>query len=409
MSDGLERIREKRSRIPLAAVLKSPIQNSWTRRANALTQGRPARPPIAYPPNRLWFGTHGLGTNKGNVMRWSPLLSVVIGLSIATGRLLSQETPVDEGSDSPPSPPQSILRDSHAAQFHLVLGRIELDSIRYRKGTISRTRGDKDSHAAFHETLSIDATRGVPRLHYTRQTPTQRLTLDINERNRLSIESEMGRERVTLIQEIGRPISIHHYNENEVSVDEVDTWIHFYMSHCATYRRHLQPLVDDMIHAMPISELAERAHARSIESLSSTSSTNDVTLQHYIAMLGSTQRSQRVAAQRELHLCGISLLPRLKQIDFQQLDAEQRHRLEQVIRQLTPRGDDCESRVAALIRDDQTYWTAASNRLTGAQRILITARMSDLGGSDVLRVAKSKEKSAVRVAALAADDDGLRR
>jgi len=342
-------------------------------------------------------------------MRWSPLLSVVIGLSIATGRLLSQETPVDEGSDSPGLPPQSLLRDSHAAHFHLILGRIELDPIRYRKGTTSRTSGQKVTQAEVNETLSIDATRGVPRLHYTRQTATQRLTLDVNERNRLLIESEIGRDRVTVIQELDRPISIRHSRGSEGDVSEVDTWIHLYMSHSAIYVKHLQPLVDDMIHAMPIKELAERAHARSIASLPSVSATNNLTLQHYIAMLGSTQRTERVAAQRELHQCGISLLPRLRQMDPQQLDAEQRHRLEQVIRQLTPRGDDCESRLAAMIRDDQNYWAAAEDRLTGAQRILITARISDLGGSDVLRVAKSNAKNPVRVAALSPDDDGLRR
>jgi len=342
-------------------------------------------------------------------MRWSPLLSVVIGLSIATGRLLSQETPVDDGSDSPTLPPQSILRDSHAAHFHLTLGRIVLDPVRYRKGTISRTSGQKGTQAEVNETLSIDATRGIPRLHYTRRTATQRLTLDFNQRNHLSIESEIGNERVSLIQEPDNPISIHHYRGNELDVNDVDTWIHLYMSHSAIYIKHLQPLVDDMIHAMPLSELAERAHLRSIASLPSASTTKNITIEHHIARLGSTQRIERVEAQRELHQCGISLLPRLKQIDPQQLDAEQRHRLQHVIRQLTPRGDDCESRLAAMIRDDQKYWTAVEDRLTGAQRILITARLSDLGASDVLRVAKSNEKNPVRVAALPPDDNGLRR
>jgi len=343
-------------------------------------------------------------------MRWSPLLSVVIGLSIATGRLLSQETPVDEGSDSPVLPPQSILRDSHAAHFRLILGRIELDPVRYRKGTISRTGGQKGTPTEFHETLSIDATRGIPRLHYTRRTATQRLTLDVNQRNRLSIESEIGNERVALIQEPDNPISLHHDRDNGLDINDVDTWIHLYMSHPAIYIKHLQPLVDDLIHAMPLSELAERAHARSIASLASASTTKNITIEHQIARLGSTQRTERIEAQRELYRCGISLLPRLKQIDPQQLDAEQRHRLRHVIRQLTPRGDDCESRIAAMIRDDQKYWTAVEDRLTGAQRILITARLSDLGGSDVRRVADANAKNPVRVAALTPDDDNrLRR
>ncbi|HBJ37550.1 MAG TPA: hypothetical protein DDZ51_22905, partial [Planctomycetaceae bacterium] len=96
-------------------------------------------------------------------------------------------------------------------------------------------------------------------------------------------------------------------------------------------------------------------------------------------------------------------------IDPQRLDAEQRYRLNQVIAQLTPRGEDCESRIAAMIRDDSNYWMAADHRLTGAERILISARMSDLGGSDAVAIAKTNAKNSVRVAAALPDDDRHRR
>ncbi len=337
-------------------------------------------------------------------MRWSPLLSVVIGLSIATGRLLSQETPVDEGSDSPQSPPESILCDSNAAHFRLVLGRIELDPVRYRKGTINRKTGQNNPKTARSETLTVDATRGIPRLHYTRQTAGQRLTLDVNERGRFAIESEIQGERLLLVQEENRPILIQHFRGKESYKRETDTWIHLYVSDPATYHKHLQPLVDNLIRGNPLNKLAEAAHLRSLASLSSASITNDVALQQYIEMLGSTQRTLRIEAQRELHQCGISLLPRLRQIDPQSLDAEQRHRLSQIIQQLTPRGEDCEARIAAMIRDDSNYWLAASDRLTGADRILISARMSDLGSSDAVAIAKTNAKNSVRVAAASPDE-----
>lgn len=338
-------------------------------------------------------------------MRWSPLLSVVIGLSIATGRLLSQETPADDSSDSPQSPPESILRDSHAAHFRLVLGRIELDPVRYRKGTISRTTGQKSPETACSETLTIDATRGIPRLHYTRQTADQRLTLNVNERGRLSIESETQHERLLLVQDDNAPICLNRFRGNESNISEVDTWIHLYASDSATYRQHLQPLVDSLIQGTPLNKLAEAAHSRSLASLSSASMTSDMALQRSIDGLGSTLRTTRIEAQRELHRCGISVLPRLRQIDPQRLDAEQRHRVNQIIQQLTPRGEDCVSRIAALIRDDASYWVAADNRLTPAERILISARMSDLDGSDAVSLAKTRAKSpARRVAASSADD-----
>jgi hypothetical protein len=405
--DSLQRnavavIAEKKLKINLALEPRDPIDHHWTRRAYALTQGRPARPPIAYPLNPLGFSTHGLGNEKGNVMRWSPLLSVVIGLSIATGRLLSQETPVGDGSGWHGPPPKSILCDSHAAHFRLILGRIELDSVRYRKGTISRKSGPNNLAV---ETLSIDATRGIPRLHYTRQVDNQRLTLDVNESGRLLIESQLGDQRVVVVQSSGRPISVELCVGGRSDIREVDSWFHLYVSDPATYFKHFQPLIDDLLHGTPLDKLADAAHGQAIATLSSASVTSDATIDRYIDLLGSTQRTSRIEAQRGLYQCGISLLPRLRQIDPQRLDAEQRYRLQQVIEQLTPYGEDCQSRVAAMIRDDYKYWLAARDRLTPADQSLISARMSDLGGADTLSIAKSNMKDAVRVASVPADDD----
>lgn len=338
-------------------------------------------------------------------MRWSPLLSVVIGLSIATGRLLSQETPVGDGSGPPRSPQQSILCDSNAVHFRLVLGRIELDPVRYRKGIISRSCSADPPSAATNETLAVDATGGIPRIHFTRQTAVQRLTLNINEKGRLSIESDLGDERFVLTQDPARPIVTRQTRGLQVDVREYETWIHFYMAMPELYKKHLQSLVDDLIRGTRLCELAEKAHARSLTSLSSAALTNDGAMLRYVEMLGSTQRAERLEAQRELHQCGISVLPRLRQIDPKSLDTEQRVRLEQLIKQLTPRGDDCESRVAAMIRDDWRYWLAADQRLSPSDRLLISARMSDLGGNHATQLAKSSAKSnAVRLAANTDDE-----
>jgi hypothetical protein len=45
---------DKNQKINLAAIFVGTIKDHWTRRAYALTQGRPARPPIAYPLNPQW-------------------------------------------------------------------------------------------------------------------------------------------------------------------------------------------------------------------------------------------------------------------------------------------------------------------------------------------------------------------
>lgn len=333
-------------------------------------------------------------------------MSVVIGLSIGNGRLLSQETPLDDGPAPPPA--ESILRESQAAHFRLVLGRIEMDSVRYRKGTINRNTGPTANPAATSETLTIDATRGMPRLHFTRHSRHQRATLDINERGRLAIESEIGDERVSLVQAPHRPIVVQYGVGQESMTWVADTWIHFYVSHPATYTKHFQPLVDDLIRGTPLHQLVDTAHARSLTELADAAVTSDAVLWHSIERLGASQRTTRIEAQRELHQCGISLLPRLRQIDPQRLDAEQRDRLRQVIQQLTPSGEDCESRIAAMIRDDSAYWLAAESRLSGPERILVSNRLSGLALSPDTRLARTGKTPPVQIAATITEDDRRR-
>jgi len=341
-------------------------------------------------------------------MRWSPLLSVVIGLSFATGRLLSQETPVDDSPAGQSSPLVSLLRDGQVVHFQLVLGRIQLDPVRYRKGSFSRQSvAQVAGKPVFHEALSIDSDRGIPRLHYTRQTGSQRWTLDVNERGRLLIESEINGKRFNLFQETGRPLVIRRYQGDRYDESTFATWVHLYATIPAVYHEHLQPLVDDIIYPVRLSELADRAHARSMADLTVPAAIDNQTLSRYIALLGSTQRSQRIEAQRQLHQCGIAVLPRLRAIDPSTLDAEQRQRLGLVVRQLTPPDADCESRVATLIRDDSAYWAATANRLSGHEQVLIATRLAEINGTSSRR--SPSTSAAVRVAAMPAHDNESRR
>jgi hypothetical protein len=349
-------------------------------------------------------------------MRWSPLLSVVIGLSIATGRLLSQETPVDDGPEAASSHAVSLLRDGQMARFRLVLGQLELDPVRYRKGTQNRSRsapvGDvqqvgnvqsDDTAGLISETLAIEATRGIPRLHYRRQSPVQTVALDIDNGNRILIDSlsvDLG-ERVVVTQDSGRQISIRRERDGRVEQTFFDTWFHLYIRSPELYRRHLAGLLDDMLYPMRLDRLAESALARSVAEIVRAprpqvgsgrsaatiaasgsgriaATMDDPTLRQVISRLGSSDRADRISAHQSLLQQGIAIVPRLRQIDPRALDPEQRERLAQVLRQLTPAGEDHEARVATLLRDDSAYWASAADRLTADQREMVAARIASL-------------------------------
>ena len=385
-------------------------------------------------------------------MRWSPLLSVVIGLSIATGRLLSQETPVDDGPEAASSHAVSLLRDGQMAQFRLVLGQLELDPVRYRKGTQNRSRlvpvGDVrqvggvrqvgnvqsgDTAGRISETLSIEATRGIPRLHYRRQSPGQTVTLDIDNRNRILIDSLSvdAAERVIVTQDSGRQISIRREHHGRVEQTFADTWFHLYVRSPDVYRRHLAGLLDDLLYPMKLDRLAESALVRSVAEIAGATqqqaasgrsaatvvpsgsgpiaaTMDDPTLRHVISRLGSSDRADRIAAQQSLLQQGIAIVPRLRQIDPRSLDPEQRERLAQVLRQLTPAGDDHEARVSILIRAVSAYWASVADRLTADQRDMVAARIASLA-TETSPVGRGEVNGGIVAASPLQPDTTLRR
>jgi hypothetical protein len=340
-------------------------------------------------------------------MRWSLLLPVVIGLSIAAGRLLSQETSTAERDDALQRP-ASLLRHTTAVHFQIVLGRLQLDPVRYRKGTHHRQSPHRGASPVLTESLAINAQQGRPCLHYGRQTPECQLTLDVNELGKLHLESTAanGSSRLVLIQETGQPIKLRRFEGRFCEEHSFSTWFDLCVAVPDLYRQHLEPLVDDLLYPIRLCELVSQAHQRSIGDLLATHSSaaapgaglpaqplppqiDNQTLDHWIASLGSSRRAQRVEALCRLHQQGISLLPRLSQIDKRSLDAEQRERLIHLIGQLTPRSDDHVARVAMLIRDDAEYWTAAAGQLSADQHSLVTARLERLRSPASAQVASA--------------------
>ncbi len=328
-------------------------------------------------------------------MRWSPLLSVMIGLSVAVGRILCQETPAEESSGLPRESLPSGLRCSEAAHFRLVLGRVELDPVRYRKVS-QRFSGRRTARGdRIDETLAIESFRGLPRLHYTRSGDAVRMSLDVEQRGLLVMRAEVPSEavRVTATQPQQGAIVVHWESGQQVREFRFDSWIHFCIAQPSLYRQSFSTLLDDMLHPVGLESLAEQAHRESLRritheiGLMRTSDApskvptevrrlDDPAFEFLIGRLGSSKRSDRLAAQEELRQHGLALLPRLSRLDATRLDAEQKARVDELRRQLTPRGEDCPARIAVLISDDRDYWTAAEPRLTDADRSLVTAHFN---------------------------------
>lgn len=352
-------------------------------------------------------------------MRWSPLLSVIIGLSVAVGRLLSQEASAEDASGLPQQPLPSALRGSDAARFRLVLGRVELDPVRYRKVS-QRFSGRRTTHGdRIDETLMVESFRGFPRLHYTRSGDSTRMSLDVEQRGLLVMRADVPSEavRVTATQPQQGAITVRWESRRQVREFRFDSWVHFCIAQPILYQQFFSALLDDMLHPVGLESLAEQAHRESLRRITRESGLmrtgdarsavaaevrrmDDRALESLIGRLGSSKRTDRLAAHEELRQHGLALLPRLGRLDSTRLDAEQKARVDELRRQLTPRGEDCAARIAILISDDREYWSAAEARLTDADRSLVAAHFN--------RQPSGPTSKAVRVATHPASDPRYR-
>lgn len=343
-------------------------------------------------------------------MRWLPLLSVFIGLSVDSGRLLSQEVSVE---DSPGQTLSSLLRESDRARFDLVMGRLRLDQVRYRKGSVQQTARSPVDGEMIAESLAIESWRGHPRLHYTRRDGSTQTTLDVDQFGSLRLVSEQraGAEKLTVSQPRAGPLVLRLRSGQQHQELRFSTWVHLYMAQPGLYHQHLEPLLDDLLHPVSLSQLAEQAHTDSLLRLvppefsdlqpwqvatrgadrNPPTQLDEPALAESISQLGSASRLERSLAQERLRQQGISVVPRLRAWEASDLDAEQRARIAELQRQLTPKDADCGSRLATLIERDPEYWVAAGSRLTATEKAVIAQRLNhplDAFDGDLVRVAK---------------------
>ncbi len=285
-------------------------------------------------------------------------------------------------------PRPSLLRQNPAAHFHLSLGRLQLDSVRYRKGSQSLLHDGESSATASQptpptESLNVNSVRGNPNLHYSFISSRVRITIDADAKGPWRIESHpLGSTsslRFIVEQSPGQPIVMTSFTSDGESKVQTATWLHLREADRATFTQYLEPIVDELLWPYRFDELADEAQALCLQD-TIADPLGDSTLKAWIDELRSPNRTTRLNADRNLRNVGISLLPRLSRIDPLTLDAEQRWRLIEIQTKLQPMCEDDASRLANLIRDDLNYWQLAAGRLSETELKIVDSRLKQMGG-----------------------------
>ena len=314
----------------------------------------------------------------------------------------------DPGIAAPPDipdplPSPTLFRQSSASTTHLILGRLQLDPVRYRKGSQSLVHVATSPDATplanaslepLTETLHVSSTRGLPTVHYSVIGPSSRIMIDADAKGIWRIESQRNSirgngknasvetTRVIVEQKPNQSLAMKIQSDAPDRMIRAATWLHLREAERDVFEVHLEPILDELLWPYRLSDLADAAHSQSLRdsptSLDDADVVQNAELQVWIDDLRSPVRAARVNAERRLCSIGVSLIPRLANLDLNRLDAEQRARLIKIQNQLTPLAEDDASRLSLLIRDDRDYWQLASTRLNKRDRQLVDARIKKL-------------------------------
>jgi signal transduction histidine kinase len=312
-------------------------------------------------------------------------------------KLSSNESPPPDHSSAGYLPSPSLLRQSTSASFHLVLGRLQLDPVRYRKGSqslrhLAATNGTTTNAntADTSETMTVSSARGIPSMHYDMSGPLARVTIDAQGQGIWRVETRrvlsQGVRRVLVEQTPGQPLRMAFVTSKpgaaaKPSVIEGATWLHLREAERELFDEDLEPILRELLAPYHFREMAEAAQ-RAALSQAEMMVVQDEAVDGWIEDLRSPFRSVRMDAERKLVSMGISLLPRLATLDVSTLDAEQTTRLNQIRERLTPLIEDDAARLAVLIRDDMEYWRLAARRLDDSQMQLVETRLARMRTSD---------------------------
>jgi hypothetical protein len=316
-------------------------------------------------------------------MRYQYLIALAILMAMPTVSTLAEEPTADQRlrvadhSARPPeqgpvtSYPIGVFCEAGPVRFRLLSGRIEVDPMRYRKG--SQTH-DNDG---FTESITVASSSGVPSVCYQFGDQYQRIHLIAEHGGDLRIESNLiaTGERAILQQCKGG--EIHWITCRDVTQpSNLDlhvsgpTLLHIVGQDESGFRIHIDGLISRMLRGRSLIDLTQRTgeflqkHADQLTSVSS----NRVNL--LIDQLGSVKHSQRRGASIELTRLGTSVIPFLNAaLRRNDLDVEQMARLRMLVSRCPRIDDDTPSSLACLLSTDRAHWAILSKRMNRSELI----------------------------------------
>jgi hypothetical protein len=257
------------------------------------------------------------------------------------------------------------------------------------------------------EAFTVTSERGIPSLHYFRQTPEQEWILDVVDATRVEIDAywAAGEERFELTQPASGPIEVrvrrgaaatadrppHRANPHRLArvrsqpatTGETLTtasFLHLRATHPDLFARHVQPLLASLLPEVAVADLQQQATVQLLKLAQSVAPPDRTRVRACVARLAAPRRQERERAQGELLHHGVAVLPLLAEIPTASLQEEQRLRLRTIRRRLRPRRADGPRRLAQWLLADPVYWHAIAPDIPPSRRRLVARHLQRLDG-----------------------------
>ena len=262
-------------------------------------------------------------------------------------------------------------------RFQLIQGRLQLDSPRHRKGS-----QNQQTDQTF-ESITVTANRGIPSLHYVRQTPFQHLTLSVQHATHIRIQSWLPQtgERAELDQRQSGPISwsVKRGDLNDQYVGA--TLLHVRRSDPGGFDLHCGPLVQQLLRGRSLETICQETEALLMKQLANPDFQliDRPQVMRNIENISAKKLSIRRSAEKQLIRWGTPIVPIVNAIPEGDLDAEQTDRLRFILQRLRSHDDDTPASLAELFINDRDYWSAMAPRMTDHQLAMANQHLGKIG------------------------------
>jgi hypothetical protein len=262
-------------------------------------------------------------------------------------------------ADRPPPIHPTLAQQLRFLEIRLVGGRIwvtSLDATRSIDSTASS--GDRQ------ERLLLSFHRGLVTLSYQMSTPAGQWNITATDGDEMIIrrtpKSPSTEPSLEFIQPAGGMLTLR-LGDGPVH-SGVSFW-HLMLGHPKLCDDELVPILQWLKPQWPLVPTAQGIEKALHTGLGSSRRYDRRTVAELLRDLGSDQYTRREAADRQLRESGQPIMPLLRGIDRQRLDAEQAFRVRNILRSMSgdPREDSAE-RVALWLAGDPTIWLALLER-----------------------------------------------